>query len=64
VSVVEKMVSQNKDYEPTPEEQLALGRCYDMLGKKAKAKEWLRRAAKHPETKVRAEQALGELGGD
>lgn len=64
VSVVEKLVSQNESYEPAPEEQLAVGRCYAVLGKKGKAKYWLERAAKYPETKVRAEKALGELDAE
>jgi hypothetical protein len=61
VSLVEKLVSQNKDYQPVPEEQLAVGQCYRVLGKMPEAKEWLRRAAKHPETKARAEKALREF---
>jgi len=61
VSVVEKLLSQNKDYEPVPEEQLAVGRCYNVLGRKNDAKRWLERAARHPETKARAEEALRGL---
>lgn len=61
VSVVEKMLSSDENYDPVPEEQLALGRCYDLLENKTKAREWLRRASKHPETKSRAEKALRQL---
>ncbi|MEM7135967.1 MAG: hypothetical protein AAF500_05265 [Myxococcota bacterium] len=61
VTVVEKMRRQMADYMPSPEEQLALGRCYITLGDKAKARAWLERAATDPKTKPSADKALKEL---
>lgn len=49
------------DKEPGPEEQLTIGRCYRSAGNLAEARRWLEQAAKHPQTKARAEKALGEL---
>lgn len=43
------------------EQALALGECYQKLGKKTKARRWLTRAAGEPATKLRAEQALRGL---
>jgi hypothetical protein len=43
------------------EQALALGECYQKLGKKTKARRWLTRAAGEPVTKLRAEQALRGL---
>lgn len=61
MSALEKLISRKADYEPAPEEQLAAGRCYGILGDKDKAKHWLKRAAKHPETRIAAERALRRL---
>jgi hypothetical protein len=61
VTTLEKMVARKADYEPAPEEQLAVGRCYNLLGNKAKARYWLERAAKHPDTKAAAERELRKL---
>ena len=61
VSVLEKMLRANPSYEPGAEEKLAVGQCYEVLGNTTKAKEWLKRAAKEPETKARAEKALERL---
>jgi len=44
-----------------PEEELAIGKCYQALGNLAGARKWLRRAARHPETRARAEEALHQL---
>ena len=43
------------------EQALALGECYQKLGKKTKARRWLTRAAGEPATRLRAEQALRGL---
>ena len=64
VSALEKLVARKPDYEPVPSEQLAAGRCYNILGDKAKAKEWLESAAKHPDTKAAADQELRKLSGN
>ncbi len=44
-----------------PEEELAIGKCYRTLGNSRKARDWLKRAAEHRETRARAEEALHEL---
>jgi hypothetical protein len=46
------------------EQALALGSCYQKLGKKRKARRWLTRAAADPVTRARAEQALGGLDAE
>ncbi len=46
------------------EQALALGECYQKLGKKTKARRWLTRAAGEPATKLRAEQALRGLDAE
>jgi hypothetical protein len=61
VANLEKKLQGNPSYEPVPEEQLAVGTCYTVLGREPAAREWLRRAASHPETRVRAEKALKEI---
>lgn len=43
------------------EDALALGKCYQQLGEKKKARRWLKRAAGESVTKARAEQALRAL---
>jgi TPR repeat protein len=55
------MIARKADYEPAPEEQLAVGRCYKLLGNEEKAKYWLDRAAKPSETKAAAERDLHKL---
>jgi hypothetical protein len=45
----------------TPEDALAIGRCYQAVGNVAEARRWLERAASHPQTKDRAARALSEL---
>jgi hypothetical protein len=60
VSALEKRTKDDA-YRPTPEEELRIGRCYQLLGQRKKAKQWLRRAAEHPSTSARAKEALEEL---
>jgi lipopolysaccharide biosynthesis regulator YciM len=64
IDEIERRARDDKDYVPAPEEELATGKCYQTLGKVAQARKWLRRAAAHPETKARAEKALGALAPD
>jgi len=64
VAALEKQLREDKNYSPVPAEQLAIGRCYRVLGKDASARTWLRRATTHPETRARAEKALEELSGE
>ena len=61
IDQIESRVRDDEDYVPAPEEELSTGKCYQTLGELAEARKWLRRAAAHPETKARAEKALGEL---
>lgn len=61
VSAFEKQLEDDKDYAPTPEEQLSAGLCYQTLGKRDQAQRWLRRAAQHSSTSVRAKRALQQL---
>ena len=58
---IEHRTRANKDYAPKPEEQLAIGKCYQMFDNVAEARKWLQRAAAHRKTKARAEDALREL---
>ena len=58
---IERLERADHDYVPKPEEQLAIGKCYGTLDDVAKARKWLQRAAKHRETKARAEAALRRL---
>ena len=64
---VEQMERRRRDevsYVPGPEEELAIGKCYQMLANVDEAKKWLLRAAEHLETKARAEEALRKLAGE
>lgn len=61
VSKFEKRLAEQKDYAPTPEEQLDVGLCYQTLGKRSQARRWLNRAASHPSTSARAKEALRKL---
>ncbi len=61
VSAFERRLRDEKGYEPAPEEELAIGRCYQRLGETAKARAWLERAAADPATKRRARKALQAL---
>lgn len=64
VATFEKRLRDERRYEPEPEEQLALGRCYQTLGDEKKARTWLERAAAHPATKERATKALRSLSAN
>ncbi len=44
-----------------PEAQLEVGLCYQRLGDRDEARRWLERAAEHPSTRARANEALKEL---
>ena len=61
VDDIERRARADKDFAPTPEEELALGKCYQALDKVAEARKWLQRAAAHRKTKAPAEKALREL---
>ena len=61
ISAFEKRAKDDDEYLPLPEEELSLGLCYQLLGKRNHAEHWLRRAAEHPSTSARAEKALEEL---
>jgi hypothetical protein len=58
---MERRAGADEDHALTPDEEFALGKCYQVLDNAAKARKWLQRAAAHPKTKVSAEKALGEL---
>ncbi|MGB5349697.1 MAG: hypothetical protein WBN10_08860 [Polyangiales bacterium] len=61
VRAFERRLRDDEGYAPTPEEQLAIGRCYQRLGDTANARTWLKRAAAAPATKRRARKALQAL---
>ncbi len=61
VDDIERRTRKDKDHAPQPEEELAIGKCYQMLDNVAEARKWLKRAAAHRKTKARAEAALREL---
>jgi hypothetical protein len=61
VADIEGRTRADKDYAPTPEDELAIGKCYQVLRNVAEARKWLQRAAAHRKTKARAEKALLEL---
>ncbi len=61
VTAFERRLRDEKDYAPEPEEELAIGRCYRILGDTGQARSWLKRAAGHPETRRRAREALRSL---
>jgi len=62
VDDIERRARADKDDAFTPEEELAIGKCYQALDKVAEARKWLQRAAAHRKTKAPAEEALRELG--
>ena len=64
VDAIERRVRGGKDDAPTPEEELAIGKCYQKLENVAEARKWLERAAAHSKTKALAEKALRELAPD
>ena len=61
VAEIERHALAGKDRAPTPEEELAIGQCYQVLENVAEARKWLERAAAHRKTKAPAEKALREL---
>ena len=61
LAAFETRLSEDPRYAPNPEEQLAMGRCYQTVGNTDRARQWLERAAEHSETKRRAKQALRAL---
>ena len=61
VTAFERRLRDEEGFEPAPEEELAIGRCYQRLGESAKARKWLERAAADPATKRRARKALQAL---
>ncbi len=61
VTAFEQRLRKDDGYAPTPEKQLAIGRCYQRLGDTAQARAWLERAAADPATKRRARKALQAL---
>lgn len=64
VADFEERRRRDADFVPTPERQLALGRCYAKLGDTKRARTLLKRAAAHPKTKTRAQTALEKLATD
>jgi len=61
VNDIEHRTRADEDYTPTPEEELAIGKCYQRLENAAEARKWLERAAAHRKTKAAAEKALRAL---
>ena len=64
VDELERRARAAEDYARTPEEELAIGRCYLKLDNPDAARTWLERAAAHRETRVRAESALRALANE
>jgi hypothetical protein len=64
VDDIERRTRADEDYAPTPQEELAIGKCYQELQNVAEARKWLERAAAHRKTKAPAEKALRELAPD
>jgi hypothetical protein len=61
ILVFEKRQKDNVNFKPTPQQTLDAGLCYQMLGKRAEAERWLKRATEHPSTKARATEALQKI---
>ncbi len=61
VDEIERRARADEDYAPTPEEELAIGKCYQELENVTEARKWLERAAAHRKTKAAAEKALRQL---
>ncbi len=64
VADFEKRRRRDTGFKPDAELELALGRCYAKLGDTKRARTWLKRAAAHPKTKIRAQTALEKLATD
>lgn len=58
---LERKLSRDSGYAPTPKEELEAGLCYAETNQPAKAREWLERASKHTETASRARAGLADL---
>jgi lipopolysaccharide biosynthesis regulator YciM len=58
ITAFEQRLRDDEGYEPEPEEELAIGRCYQTVGDTAKARKWLQRAAADPATKRRARKSM------
>jgi hypothetical protein len=61
VAALKRRKRDRDDHRIEPEEELAIGKCYQVLGDVAEARKWLRRAAGHRETRARAEEVLRGL---
>jgi hypothetical protein len=61
VTVFEQLFEQQRSYDPSPAELLAVGLCYSKLRKREVARRWLTEASKHRETKAQAIDALERL---
>jgi len=61
ILVFEKRLKDKPNFDPTPQQALDAGLCYQLLGKRNQAQHWLKRAAEHPSTKARATEALKKL---
>ncbi|MGB8330771.1 MAG: hypothetical protein WCE62_11645 [Polyangiales bacterium] len=61
IAALERQEQAERDLVRRPEEELAIGKCYQTLGNVAKARQWLKRAAAHRRTRARAEEALRGL---
>ncbi len=61
VEDAERRIRTDEDYALTPDEELALGKCYQELKNATEARKWLERAVAHRRTKAAAEKALREL---
>jgi hypothetical protein len=61
IDETERRARADEDYAPTPDEELAIGKCYQKLDNVTEARKWLERAATHRKTKAAAEKALRQL---
>jgi hypothetical protein len=61
IDETERRARADEDYAPTPDEELAIGKCYQELEDVTEARKWLERAATHRKTKAAAEKALRQL---
>ena len=57
VDDIERRARADKDDAFTPEEELAIGKCYQALDKVAEARKWLQRAAAHRKTRAPARRS-------
>ncbi|MBW2405700.1 MAG: hypothetical protein JRF42_18425 [Deltaproteobacteria bacterium] len=61
IDETERRARADEDYAPTPDEELAIGKCYQELDNVTEARKWLERAATHRKTKAAAKKALRQL---